>query len=159
MIIKPEITMGNLISLAGFTIAACGFFLTYIQICKNNAQKRAEFLMSIYHQFTSSLDISDIYYKIEYNRFTYNDQFHESPEERQLDKLLCLFETVAKLYKLNNITRKDMTILEYQFKVIFQNPGVQGYLDFIENWCINNQLIFPYSSFRQVGQMLIDETP
>ena len=40
----------------------------------------------------------EIYYKIEYGEFEYDENFHQSDEEKKLDKLLGFFENIAKLY-------------------------------------------------------------
>jgi len=158
MTFKAEITIGDMISIAGFVAAACGLFLAYLQMRKSNRQKRAEFIIGIYNEFASSTDMQDIYYKIEYGEFSYSNEFHKSKEEKKLDKLLGLFENISKLYEMGNITFQDMKIVAYKFVVIFKDTGVNRYLSFLESWTKQTRLSFPYSSFRRVGKVLTEKS-
>lgn len=154
MIIKNEITVGDLISIAGFITATFGLFLAYYQMVRSNRHKRAEFVMDACRQFTSSEDLQEIYYKLEYGQFTYSNEFHGSLEEKTLDKLLMLFENVSKLFKMDNISLCDLDIIAYYFLRVYENKEIGKYFDFLDLWCVRNNLPKRYSSFRKVCEIL-----
>jgi|GEM_PF-3439293 len=102
MFIKNEITVGDLIAMAGFIAAAIGLLFTFYQILKSNKHKRAEFILDFCKQFMDSDDLLKVYYDIEYGSFHSPGFASHSPEEVKLDKLLMLFENVSMLYEMGN---------------------------------------------------------
>jgi len=150
MIIKNEITAGDLIAMAGFVAAAIGLFLTFYQIFKSNKHKRAEFIMDFCKQFMDSNDLLKVYYDIEYGSFYSPVIASHSPEEVKLDKLLMLFENVSMLYEMGNICLKDLSVISYYFIRVYENEGVKQYLSFLDDWCNKSGLPKRYSSFRNV---------
>jgi hypothetical protein len=68
--------------------SAIGLARTARQSARANAQDRAALVAETLKGFTEDDEMSSMFYKIEYSQFRYTDKFHESPEERQLDKLL-----------------------------------------------------------------------
>lgn len=104
------------------------------------------------------LNSIDIYYKIEYGKFDYNEEFHESSEEKRLDKLLGFFENIAKLYIMKNITLDDLRYFAYEFLVIYQDNSVKQYIRFLEQWFSRRGIkIKPYEAFQKVGKILEKE--
>jgi len=57
-----------------------------------------------------------MFYKLEYGNFVYNEvDFHGSPEEIKLDKLLRYFERIAALYEMGVLSLEDLALVEYEF--------------------------------------------
>jgi hypothetical protein len=150
MLIKNEITVGDLIAMAGFIAAAIGLFLTFYQILKSNKHKRAEFIMDFCKQFMDSNDLLKMYYDIEYGSFHAPVFGSHSSEEVQLDKLLMLFENVSTLYEMGNICLKDLSVISYYFIRVYENEGVKQYLFALDDWCKKSGLPKRYCSFRNV---------
>ena len=132
MIFKPEISVGDLIAVAGFLIAAVGLFLTLMQLRRDPIRKRAEFIVSVFNQYVTDPDTARIFYKMEYDEFQYGPRFHASDDERNLDRLLSYFEKIAALYIMRVITREDLELIRYEFIRVYQNPAVQKYFDFLD---------------------------
>src|SRR5437016_2464253 len=104
MTFKPEISLGDIIAAAGFLIAALGLFLTLCQLRRDSVRKRAEFIVSIFNQYVTDPDTSQVFYSVEYDEFQYGPNFHGSEQERHLDRLLSYFEKIAALYHMKVIT-------------------------------------------------------
>jgi hypothetical protein len=100
---KSEITIGDIIQIFVWVAAVIGLIFNYLQMRTNNRQKTAEHIISLNNQFASDKDMTDIYYEIEYGKFKYDAAFHESERETKLDKLLDLYESIAKLYLLTHL--------------------------------------------------------
>jgi hypothetical protein len=77
-----EISIGDLLVIVSILIAAVGLFLNFLQMRKSALFKRAEYMINLYNYYASNQDMVDIYYKIEYGEFNYNEAFHKSPEEK-----------------------------------------------------------------------------
>ena len=151
-----QITIGDLIQALALIVASVGLFLNLVQMKAANKQKRAEHIVNLHNQFSLDKDVLDIYYKIEYGRFDYApEKFHGSDEEKQLDKLLDVFDNIAKLYLLDNFTLKDLDYVAYNYLVVFQDASVTEYLKFLDNWYAERGMkVKPYFAFRSVGQIL-----
>ena len=126
------------------------------QIKKSAIQKRSEYVIDLYSTFVQDRDMIEIYYKIEYSKFIYdNGAFHGSETEKQLDKLLGHFTIIGRLYNLGILTREDMNFVKYEFLVIYQNQNIQAYLSFLDRYLksqqINNK---KFEDFRIAGQIL-----
>ncbi len=151
-----EVSMGDLFTLGGHLLAVVGLFLTSYSIDRSNRQKRAEFLINLYHQYASDSDMSSIYYKIEYSIFEYDESFHGSEEEKKLDKLLGFFENIAKLWDMGVITLDDLEIFAYEYRVVYRCKDVQAYLSFLDKWTSEqfDAQSKKFVAFRKLGSVL-----
>jgi len=150
-----EISIADLLLVISILIAAVGLFLNFLQMRKNNLQKRAEYMINLYNQYASDSDMIDVYYEIEYGKFDYHEGFHQSSEEKKLDKLLGFFENIAKLYIMKNITLDDLKYVAYEFLVIYQDNSVKQYIQFLEQWFSQRGIkVKPYEAFQKVGKIL-----
>ena len=155
MVLKPEISIGDILTLLGLLVASLGLFLTWLSMRQGNRQKRAEFLINLYNLYASDTDMLSVYYEIEYDEFTYDESFHQSDKERSLDKLLGLFEHVAKLWMMGNLTLRDVEIVAYEYLVVYQNEAVQEYLNYLDHWFEERGMrVKPYAAFRRLGAAL-----
>jgi hypothetical protein len=127
MTFKSEISLGDIIAAAGFLVAALGLFLTLCQLRRDSVRKRAEFIISVFNQYVTDPDTSQIFYLIEYEGFHYGPKFHHSEQERRLDRLLSYFEKIAALYSMGVIRLEDLELVRYEFLRVYKNRGVQDY--------------------------------
>ena len=132
MTFKPEVSLGDIIAAAGFFVAAIGLFLTLYQLRRDSNRKRAEFIVSVFHQYVTDSDTSGMFYLLEYGNFQYGPEFHGSEQERHLDRLLSYFEMIATLYHMRVITRADLELMRYQFVRVYKNQAVQRYFKFLD---------------------------
>lgn len=132
MTFKSEISAGDIIAIAGFVVAAIGLFFTLHQLRRDSIRKRAEFIITVFNQYVTDPDTSRIFYMMEYDKFEYGPKFHESEEERHLDRLLGYFEKIAVLYHMGVISRDDLELIRYEFIRVNTNSAVQDYFKFLD---------------------------
>jgi hypothetical protein len=152
--IKPEISIGDAVALLGLAIATIGVFLAYRQIRQANRHKRAEFVMDFYRHFTGDADIQNIYYKIEYEQFRYDQNtFHNSQEEKQIDKLLHLFCSIARLWKTDVIGINDIGEFAYEYLRVYRNENVKQYIKgWLDEWFPKTGIrIKPFGAFLELS--------
>ena len=150
-----EITLGEILTIFSVLVAAIGLFLTFLQMRRADRQKRAEFVINMCNQYLSDSDMMSIHYEIEYDTFEYTENFHQSPKEKQLDKLLLFFDNIAKLWQMRGITLKDVQIVAYHYLMVYQNKGVKEYLKFLDKWFKRRGVKFAqYAAFRELGKKL-----
>ena len=146
----------DLLQLLLLLVAAFGLFLNLSQMKVNAKQKVAEYINELFNQYYADGDITDIYYKIEYGKFHYDaESFHQSDEERKLDKLLKLYNNIGKLYSLSNLTTQDLDYVVYGYLVVYQDKSVKEYLTFLDEWYVLRGLsVRPFYPFRTLGAIL-----
>lgn len=153
-----QITIGDIIQFVALLIASVGLFLNLIQLRAANRQKRAEYIINLYNQAALDKDVLDMYYKIEYGKFKYDEKFHGSEEEIKLDKLIDMYDNIAKLYQLGNFTLRDLNYVAYRYLVVYQDEAVGRYLSFLDGWYVRRGMkVKPFHAFRNVGQILEKE--
>jgi hypothetical protein len=148
---KSEISLGDIIAAAGFIIAAIGLLLTLCQLRTDSKRKRAEFIVSVANQYMTDSETSKIFYLLEYEKFKYGPEFHESEKERQLDRLLSYFEIIATLYDMGMFTRADLELIKYQFVRVYRNAEVKKYFEFLDNLDVSGG---GFEKFRKVAALL-----
>ncbi len=146
---------GDWIQLAAFIGAIIGLFLNYLQLRANNRQKAAEYIINLNNSFAQDPDLKEVYYQIEYAKFNYDENFHDSDIEPKLDKLLDYFESIAKLYLLSNFKLKDLEYIAYNYLVVYQDSSVQAYIKKLDSWYARRGMkVKPFADFRKVGNLL-----
>jgi len=151
-----QITIGDVIQVFAVLVACVGLFLNWSQLKSANRQKRAEYIIDLYNQSALDKDVLDIYYQIEYGKFTYEPKkFHGSPEEIKLDKLIEIYDNIGILYLLGNFKLADLSYVAYSYLVVYQDESVQRYLMVLDSWYRRRGMkIKPFMSFRSVGEVL-----
>ncbi len=135
MNIELNFTIGDVVATVGLLIASVGLFLNWWQLRKDSIRKRAEFIIENFNQHLADSDTADMFYRLEYGKFEYDAaNFHGSPEEIKLDKLLRYFERIATLYEMGTINLEDLALVEYEFLRINHNPSIQNYYAFLDEW-------------------------
>ena len=77
-------------------------------------------------------DVRGAAYMIEYDKFVYNEDFHGSPQEKMVDRLLSFADLVCDLYAQELLSAHEMDFFNYEFVQIYKNPNVQHYLDYLK---------------------------
>ena len=152
------VTLTDWLKITAIFFAAVGLFLNAWQHRRANNQNRIEHVANVLWKIYDDKELSTIYYKIEYHEFEYDDDFHESEDERKLDKLISIFDILAKQYYLGLITSKDIDLVSYEYLVIYQNDEVNKYFLFLDDWFkrrgIKNP---PFGKFRSLGEIVEKE--
>jgi len=148
-----EIQIIDILKIIAVLIALVGLFLNAWQLYQNNNFRRSEIVSNVLFKTFDDEKISKMFYKLEYDKFTYDDNFHNSKDEERLDKTLVLFNILAKQYYMNLITLEDIEEISYDFLTIYDNQEVQKYLKFLDNWYKNkNHKKIPFEHFRKLSE-------
>lgn len=140
----------------GATFAAIGLWLNAAQSRRTNAQARAAIVAKCLDRFMDDEDMQAIFYSIEYSRFQFDRAtFHDSVEEKQLDKLLMHFSTAALAWKANLLKTDDLQPLQYFVRRALRDPGVDAYVSFVVEWSSRADLgEHPYIALSGMGRAL-----
>lgn len=150
--------IANLATALTFGIAAWQLWEANKQSRKGAIQKRSEYVINLFNTFINDQQMIDIYYQIEYSTFEYDENFHGSENERNLDKLLGHFTNVGRLYESNILEESDLSFLQYEFIIIYENPGVQAYLHFLDSWFQTRGIKSKkFEQFRSTAKKLIKQ--
>lgn len=135
--------------------AGIGLLVAAHEVRRTVAYSRSERVAAVFFKLSDNLDTKKLYYEIEYGRFQYRMDFHESPTEHHLDALLGHFDLLARQVELNILRVQDLEVLAYEFVVMYKNEEVQKYLQFLDSWCQESgNTARPFRAFRQVGARL-----
>lgn len=132
--LNTEVSVGDIANVLLLIIAIFGIYYTYLQIESNYKTQKASFFKELYSTMYSDPEIIDVYYKIEYNIFNYGPEFHGSPEEKQLDRLLSFLDLICNLYGQKIITDHEMESFRYRIRRIYINHHILRYLKFLEDY-------------------------
>ncbi|WP_217434961.1 hypothetical protein [Marinifaba aquimaris] len=95
------------------------------------------------------------FYKIEYSQFHYDNGFHDSKEEREIDKLLRHFSNLALMWQDDLLTLDDMHPVQYFILRTVNDPEIVKYLSFIDSWAEQAGTgAHPYSSLNKLSKSL-----
>lgn len=140
----------------GATFACIGLWLSAAQSPRSNAQARAAIVAKCLERFTDDEDMQAVFYDIEYSRFEYDQSsFHDSVQEKQLDKLLMHFATAALSWRVGLLKAEDLEPLQYLVRRVLRDPGVVQYLAFVNEWSSRANLgEHPYIALSEMGKVL-----
>ena len=139
-------------------LAALALLLNVRQSLRTNAQARAALVAGCLKGFTDDSQIQKAFYAIEYSEFKYNEEFHNSQLERDIDKLLRHFSNIALSWQSGLLRTKDVKPLQYYLLRVLRDQEIQSYLKFIADW--SKQAAtgeHPYSVLVKLGNELSGE--
>jgi hypothetical protein len=128
-----SVSISQIISMCLLVVAVTGIMLTYQQMRQNYKIQKANFFKELYSTMFSDQDVRGAAYLIEYERFAYNEDFHGSPQEKMIDRLLSFADLVCDLYAQQLLTAHEMDFFNYELVLIYKNPNVQQYLDYLKS--------------------------
>lgn len=135
--------------------AALALLLNFYQSRRTNAQNRAALVAACLKGFADDEEIQRAFYAIEYSEFKYNDAFHKSDKEREIDKLLRHFSNIALAWKAGLLFTADIRPLRYYVLRVERDTEIQKYLAFIAQWSKEQRLgEHPYAVFSQLAEAL-----
>jgi len=143
----------ELAQIAAALFAAIGLIFTGVQISQSNKQHRISRVDDARKEFYSNKMIQDLYYKIEYDKFFYTDEFQESEEEKTLDYMLGIFDSLAKQIEMGLLKEEDLELISYEYRIIYTHPEKKKYFVFLDDWYKKKkQPGQAFKSFRSLGK-------
>lgn len=114
--------------------AASALVLNILQSRRTNAQARAALVAGCLKDFADDKDIQRAFYAIEYDEFVYDQNFHKSDQEREIDKLLRHFANLALSWKSGLLSIEDVRPVQYYIFRVMNNSGIKQYKGFMAGW-------------------------
>jgi hypothetical protein len=151
---NPEVTMGNVILASLLLLTFVGLVMNYFQMRKGIIQKRAEFLITLARDYLLDPDLIELYYQIDYEKFEFDEGMLQTDREKKLDKLLYIYENIARMYLMDNINKNDIRYFAYRFIRVYQNAEVKKYVAFLNEWYGKKLSVKPFEAFQKVGPIL-----
>lgn len=140
---------------ASAIFAAVGLLLTFYQSRRTTAQARAALVAACLKGFAEDEEIQRAFYAIEYSEFKYDDGFHKSEREREVDKLLRHFANIALAWQAGLLSTRDVRPVQYYVLRVIRDPDIQSYLKFIAGWSKQQALgEHPYAVLSQLSERL-----
>jgi hypothetical protein len=137
------------------TLAAFALMLNFIQSRRTNAQGRAALVAGSLKDFANDEEIQRAFYALEYNKFKYDDGFHNSDSEREIDKLLRHFSNLALSWKCGLLTIEDVRPVQYYVLRVMKNEEIEKYMDFMKTWIVRSKSgSHPYLVLDELSQEL-----
>ncbi|MCE9501929.1 MAG: hypothetical protein K8R21_15725 [Leptospira sp.] len=143
MVSKDIIDLPALLSIGqvcATLFAGLGLLLTARAFRKRAQQDRQEILFRFWAEFWKAEKPVKLFYEIEYGHFKYTPNFHLSRDEQALDQLLGHFQFLALQYKTRLLRDEDLEAVAYFSRRIFENAEVQKYLNFLQEWAVQNSI-------------------
>lgn len=140
---------------AAAVFAAIGLCFTGYQIRRAIRQRRIARVDAVRRELFGDEKLTTIYYQIEYARFNYTTDFHGSEQEKYLDKLLSIFDSLAKQVQQRLLSIKDLDLIAYEYIVVYQDSAVNKYFEFLDIWFEKRGITRqPFKAFREIGRVL-----
>ena len=130
---QNNISVADIINMFLLLVAVIGVFLTYLQTRQAYKIQKTTFFKDLYSMMFSDQDIRKAYQMIEYNKFVYGEEFHNSIEEHLIDRLLSFTDLVCYLHNQKMLTDYEMDFFKYEYLRVYENINIQKYLSFLEN--------------------------
>ena len=135
--------------------AAIGLLLMFYQSRRTNAQARAALVAACLKGFADDEEIQRAFYAIEYSEFRYDEKFHKSDQEREVDKLLRHFANIALAWQAGLLSTHDVRPIQYYVLRVMRDPEIQKYLKFIAQWSKQASLgEHPYAVLSEMSEIL-----
>lgn len=128
-----QLSLPDIVSLAGLFLTGFGLIFAALQIRQNNVSRRAEIMLAVINRYFGNLDERQMYYKLDYNEFVFDpDNFIGSDDERSLDGILYNLNAIGRLLHIGAISIKEVRLLDFEIHRILNNPEVKKYLVWLE---------------------------
>lgn len=124
---KTELTLSDISSIVSTLILLTGTTLAYFQWKKNILFKKAEYVNELTEKIRTDEDIKNVIYILEYDETWYNNKFHGSKFEVQMDKTLSYFSYICYLGEKKLLSKEEFQFFNYELVRIIENLQLQDY--------------------------------
>ncbi len=152
------LSISDIALLIGIPSAIVGIFLTWRQLSLSHDIQKATYFKELYLMFFADRDTIDTFYIIDGNKLDWN-HFWDTPEEKQVDRLLSYIALVCGLHFTGMLSRKEMDFFKYEFLVVYKNECIQKYFEHLQKASSVGVGIFPYTSFIRYCRAELSSSP
>jgi len=145
----------EILTLIGFLFTIIGLFFTGLQIRQNTKLQRARFLIDIVELYFQDKDIRDVFYQIDYNRFSFDEStFVLGDKEQAVDRLLYTLDAIGRIVELGALTPQEIDVLAFQILRVMDNKGIQDYLAWLTGEYENRSHVPPHRDAQRLAERL-----
>ncbi|MCL2041989.1 MAG: hypothetical protein FWG84_08145 [Bacteroidales bacterium] len=123
-----DFTIDNWLTLISLNFIAFGGGFALWQFYKNTKIKRAEFLNQILEKLRFDENLTTTMYVVDYNQVWYDNKFHNSEFEGNIDKLFSYLDYICYLKSTRNIKGTEFKICQYEINRVCVSIATQQYL-------------------------------
>jgi len=120
----------NIVDALTLIALAVGGVFGYIQWCKTNELRRAEFVDEINKRFRFDKDVTEMIYRVDHDNFSYDENTHKPPHEDEelLDKVLSIFSYICYLNEKKMLEDEEFDFYHYSIIWFCKDENIQNYL-------------------------------
>jgi hypothetical protein len=144
-------TTNEIVGCVTMIVAIIGLIFSCYQWWKKVQLERAERLSKLITLLRNDVRQLSILYKIDYGESWYDESFHKSELEGELDRFLSFYEYILYLRMNCIISEKEFRFFEYDIMRIVKNSDLRSYLFNLYQFCRDNKLTFPYQNVVDYG--------
>ena len=121
-------SLNEIIACVTMVVTIIGLIFSCYQWWRKVQSERAEKLSNLINVLRRDARQLSVLYKIDYNEHWYDESFHKSKLEGEMDQFLSYYEYILYLKKNHMISRREFRFFEYDIESIIENYDVQNYL-------------------------------
>lgn len=148
-----DVRVTEILQLIAVTVAAIGLWFNLLQQKKSNNLKRLEIVSDMIGKIHDNSKTCDFFYYVESEEFNFDESvFHGSENERNLDRILYIFDMIANQYYLGHIKKRDLDLFVYEYSVFYRNVEIKKYFEYLDRWFSDKGIKDPpFSRFRKLA--------
>ena len=141
-------TIGDIINTSLLILAIIGLSFTFYQIRQEYCIQKATFFKELYLFLITEPEQKDAFYLILHGKFTFDECFHGTKQEKSVDSLLCFLDLICALHAQKMLTKQEMYFFEYCCRTTYMNRSMQKYFEYLRNAFQNTEtLTMPFIHF------------
>lgn len=117
-------------------VALVGFILSFMEYRRSNRIKKSSYLEPLIDKMMSDKDIAETIYMLQYGNFKYSEDFHNSEQERKLDKTLQYYSYLCYLKDKSIISSEEFSFFEIEISQALRNKMLIDYLYNLYSFCL-----------------------
>lgn len=141
-----------IISLIGVIISIVSVIFVGAQLRQKVRSDHAKYVAEMMDKTRSNPVMLDLFTMLDYQKFKYDIDFHDSEIERIVDNLLHHYEYILYLKEKKMLKKDEFGFFEYNIQRIIGNCEMRNYLFNLYHFKKNNNLSFKYERLLNYGR-------
>jgi hypothetical protein len=122
-----------------------------VEMCSSFAQITID-IIELYFQ---DKDIREVFYQIDYNRFSFDkNTFVLGDKEQAVDHLPYTLDAIGRTVELGALTPQEIDVLAFQILRVMDNKGIQDYLTWLTDEYKNRAHVPPHRDAQRLAERL-----
>ena len=137
-----KLTRDDVFKITNTLVAVLGFLLIFGQVRMATSEfthsqllLRAQVLPQLHQRLFGSPRMMNVMQKIEYRELKYDENFHNSEDQKAILEVLAFFEYMGQLEELGLLEMSDIaSLFGYHIIRVHENEAVRGYRELLSAW-------------------------